>query len=122
MVLYGSRNARGVRYKSNFLLPYKPTYTICDKNNITENEDANVQYGSVLIAMTEAVTNAIIHGNKSDSTKQVEITHSIVDNKLVFTVKDEGHGFVKKENQIKAYGDILKFLDKHLKKEEDVKG
>jgi dipeptidyl aminopeptidase/acylaminoacyl peptidase len=28
---------------------------------------------------------------------------------------DEGHGFVKKENNIKAYESILKFLDKHLK-------
>jgi dipeptidyl aminopeptidase/acylaminoacyl peptidase len=34
---------------------------------------------------------------------------------------DEGHGFVKKENQIKAAGETLKFLDKYLKKEE-VKG
>jgi dipeptidyl aminopeptidase/acylaminoacyl peptidase len=31
---------------------------------------------------------------------------------------DEGHGFVKKENRIEAYGKILKFLDKYLKKEE----
>lgn len=30
---------------------------------------------------------------------------------------DEGHGFVKKENQIESYSRILKFLDKHLKKE-----
>ncbi|WP_024770910.1 S9 family peptidase [Aquimarina macrocephali] len=29
--------------------------------------------------------------------------------------EDEGHGFVKKENQIEAYGRILKFLDKYLK-------
>jgi dipeptidyl aminopeptidase/acylaminoacyl peptidase len=28
---------------------------------------------------------------------------------------DEGHGFVKKENEIRGYGDILKFLDQHLK-------
>lgn len=28
---------------------------------------------------------------------------------------DEGHGFTKKENQIRAYGEILKFLDTHLK-------
>jgi dipeptidyl aminopeptidase/acylaminoacyl peptidase len=28
---------------------------------------------------------------------------------------DEGHGFIKKENEIKGYGDILKFLDTHLK-------
>ncbi len=29
---------------------------------------------------------------------------------------DEGHGFVKKENEIKGYGAVLEFLDKHLKK------
>ena len=28
---------------------------------------------------------------------------------------DEGHGFVKKENEIKAYSQILEFLDKYLK-------
>ena len=28
---------------------------------------------------------------------------------------DEGHGFIKKENQIKAYGQILNFLDTYLK-------
>lgn len=32
--------------------------------------------------------------------------------------EDEGHGFVKKENQIIAYGNILKFLDTYLKKTE----
>jgi dipeptidyl aminopeptidase/acylaminoacyl peptidase len=32
--------------------------------------------------------------------------------------EDEGHGFVKKENEIKGYGQILTFLDKHLKGEQ----
>ena len=32
--------------------------------------------------------------------------------------EDEGHGFVKKENQIEAYGRVLKFLDTYLKKSE----
>ncbi len=31
--------------------------------------------------------------------------------------EDEGHGFVKKENEIEAYGGILKFLDHYLKGE-----
>lgn len=31
--------------------------------------------------------------------------------------EDEGHGFVKKENQIKAYSEVLEFLDIHLKKD-----
>ncbi len=30
---------------------------------------------------------------------------------------DEGHGFVKKENEIKGYGQVLAFLDKYLKDE-----
>ena len=34
--------------------------------------------------------------------------------------EDEGHGFVKKENQIEAYSKILTFLDEYLKK--DIKG
>jgi dipeptidyl aminopeptidase/acylaminoacyl peptidase len=31
--------------------------------------------------------------------------------------EDEGHGFVKKENQIESYSRILKFLDNYLKNE-----
>lgn len=31
--------------------------------------------------------------------------------------EDEGHGFVKKENQIKAYSKVLEFLDAYLKKD-----
>lgn len=30
---------------------------------------------------------------------------------------DEGHGFMKKENEINGYGQVLEFLDKYLKKE-----
>ncbi len=36
--------------------------------------------------------------------------------------EDEGHGFRKKDNQIEAYGKILNFLDKYLKKKEEIKG
>lgn len=35
---------------------------------------------------------------------------------------DEGHGFVKKKNQIKANSEIIKFLDTHLKGEGPEKG
>lgn len=34
--------------------------------------------------------------------------------------EDEGHGFVKKENQIKAYSKVLEFLDIYLKKDKGV--
>lgn len=51
-------------------------------------------YGELLIAMTEAVNNAIVHGNKLDSSKQVTITFDVPDEKnLRFVVEDEGPGF-----------------------------
>lgn len=39
--------------------------------------------------------------------------NNVVAEYIVFP--DEGHGFVKKENEIKGYGDILKFLDRYLR-------
>jgi serine/threonine-protein kinase RsbW len=51
-------------------------------------------YGELLIAMTEAVNNAIVHGNKLDASKQVIITFDIIDEKIMrFIVEDEGPGF-----------------------------
>lgn len=50
-------------------------------------------YGDVLIAMTEAVNNAIVHGNKMDITKQVLVEYEIQDKDLFFRVHDEGPGF-----------------------------
>ena len=34
--------------------------------------------------------------------------------------EDEGHGFVKKKNQVEAYSSIVKFLDNYLKEEENI--
>jgi dipeptidyl aminopeptidase/acylaminoacyl peptidase len=31
---------------------------------------------------------------------------------------DEGHGFIKKENEIKGYTRVIEFLDRYLKGEE----
>jgi serine/threonine-protein kinase RsbW len=51
-------------------------------------------YGELLIAMTEAVNNAIVHGNKLDPSKQVKVTFDIIEDKTVrFTIEDEGPGF-----------------------------
>lgn len=50
-------------------------------------------YGELLIAMTEAVNNAIVHGNKMDMSKQVLVTFNIEGNEMVFRVEDEGPGF-----------------------------
>jgi serine/threonine-protein kinase RsbW len=50
-------------------------------------------YGNVLIAVTEAVNNAIDHGNKKDLTKFVVLTVGTTENSLCFSIEDEGLGF-----------------------------
>ena len=54
-------------------------------------------YGKILVTTMEAVNNAIVHGNKCDESKSVEIHISFKDRILKITVKDEGQGFVPKE-------------------------
>ncbi len=50
-------------------------------------------YGNIMIAITESVNNAIIHGNSGDKTKNVELRCAMEDNVAVFYVTDEGDGF-----------------------------
>jgi serine/threonine-protein kinase RsbW len=47
----------------------------------------------LLLSVTEATTNAIIHANKSDLSKLVKIDVRVENRKLIITVKDEGPGF-----------------------------
>ena len=50
-------------------------------------------YGNILIALSEAVNNAIIHGNKNIVDKEALVEASLTDNLLIFTVTDQGVGF-----------------------------
>lgn len=54
------------------------------------NEDA---YGNILIAVTEAVNNAVIHGNCFNTDLNVDIDVFNIDDRLCFSVKDHGKGF-----------------------------
>lgn len=50
-------------------------------------------YGNIMIAVTEAVNNAIIHGNRNDKDKNVHLELDVTDNQISFTIEDEGKGF-----------------------------
>lgn len=50
-------------------------------------------YGNILIATIEAANNAILHGNKLDENKKVNIKFRIEDKFLKVIVKDQGTGF-----------------------------
>lgn len=51
------------------------------------------KYGEILVSLTEAVANAIIHGNCNDETKTVEVECRTKQNEVAFRVSDEGCGF-----------------------------
>ncbi len=62
--------------------------TICEQHSISEDH-----YGNILVALTEAVNNAIQHGNQLNPEKDVEITYTTEQDKLTFFVRDFGTGF-----------------------------
>lgn len=53
---------------------------------------------SVPLAVDEAVSNAIIHGNRRDARKQVEVEGQIDAKALRLKVRDEGDGFQRNES------------------------
>lgn len=51
-------------------------------------------YANVLTCLSEAVLNAIIHGNREDPDKTVYVNLEVIEDKrLIFTISDEGDGF-----------------------------
>lgn len=85
-------------------------------------------YGNIMIAITEAVNNAIKHGNRSDSSKNVSLSLSLEERLIKFRVQDEGPGFdyenlpdpTSPENLEKPGGRGI-FLMKHLSDEVEFK-
>lgn len=51
------------------------------------------KHPDILVSLTEAVNNAIIHGNNKDKEKCVNIHFKETNNKLTFFITDQGKGF-----------------------------
>jgi len=79
--------------------------------------DENAAFG-IDMAVREAVTNAVLHGNKQDETKFVEVILKTSPSALEIRVHDQGHGFnpelvpdpTKDENLLKASGRGIFFM------------
>ncbi len=78
-------------------------------------------YGKVQVSIIEAVNNAILHGNKLDSDKDVTFFYEVKDSVMKFIITDQGDGFnfedvadpTTPENIEKPHGRGI-FLMKHL--------
>ena len=53
-----------------------------------------IQMHKMMVSLTEAVNNAIIHGNKSNPEKRVRVRCEVLPGWLAVFVEDEGKGFV----------------------------
>jgi serine/threonine-protein kinase RsbW len=74
----------------NLAIVEKYIEDVCVENNIGPDV-----FGNILITTTEAVNNAILHGNKKEESKYVEVSFNLdLDRKTItFKIRDEGKGF-----------------------------
>jgi serine/threonine-protein kinase RsbW len=80
-----------VRFSSkteNIAIVEKLIDEVCASFEIKEDH-----YGNILISLTEAVNNAIVHGNKLDPAKEVAVSYTTEGKTLRFFIEDEGAGF-----------------------------
>lgn len=100
----------------NVVIVEKLINDICASYQVSED-----YYGNILVAVTEAVNNAIHHGNKADPNKIVDVEFKASDKQLSFVIHDQGPGFdpttlpdpTNPENIEKPSGRGV-FLMKHL--------
>ena len=91
------------------------------KEEFEINDD---MYGNIMISVTECISNAIVHGNQSDSSKLVHLELQMEPGLLRCSIEDEGNGFdfnqlpdpTDPENLEKPVGRGI-FLMKHLSDE-----
>lgn len=62
--------------------------TLCSKLAVKSD-----YYGNILIALTEAVNNAMNHGNKMNPEKKVTLSYETNEKEIGFKIEDEGDGF-----------------------------
>jgi len=65
---------------------------LCEQMSIGEEK-----FGNILLAVTEAVNNAIEHGNKNNPEKTVQLSYKSSPEQVIFTVSDQGQGFDLKQ-------------------------
>lgn len=86
-----SENQRVISFPSkteNISVAERLVDDVCEEFSIREDF-----YGNILISLTEAVNNAMVHGNKLDPEKEVRVK-CIVDRPVLrFQIEDEGPGF-----------------------------
>jgi serine/threonine-protein kinase RsbW len=91
--------------KQIFRLALKSTYEESEKvpdyvSDIQKKASLNDdETSSLMLLLSEAVTNGIEHGNKFEPTKTIEIVIEVSEKSIISTVTDEGDGFDPKSTK-----------------------
>lgn len=88
MILAPDQKLRLPSKAENLILVERMVEDVCDIFSIGEEK-----YANIIISVTEAVNNAIIHGNKNNPGKNIDISFRSSPTDITFVVKDEGIGF-----------------------------
>ena len=81
--------------KSNTaLIPEATDFVLNILSSVSLNEEV---LNNLSLAISEALANAMVHGNKLDPNKNVVITVDIFDKKIELSIKDSGQGFKPEE-------------------------
>jgi serine/threonine-protein kinase RsbW len=72
----------------NIALVEKLIDDVCNEFSISED-----LYGNIIISITEAVNNAIKHGNQNNISIPTQVKCQILTDKITFVITDQGPGF-----------------------------
>ncbi len=101
------------------LLPDIEDYIMDTVSTLVISEEA---MNKLALSVAEAASNAIVHGNKSDISKSIEITIKVNAERIQLIFKDEGSGFnpesvpnpTTPENILKTHGRGLHIMHTFL--------
>ena len=62
--------------------------SLCERFNI-----GDTYYGNIMVALSEAMTNAIQHGNQNNPAKKITFSYTASPKEIRFSIEDEGPGF-----------------------------
>lgn len=88
MILAPDQKLRLPSKAENLILVERMVEDVCELFNVGEEK-----FGNIIVSVTEAVNNAIMHGNKSNPDKKVDIAFKSSPTDISFMVHDEGTGF-----------------------------
>ena len=88
---YNEESFKEVRIKSTFAAAKKPEdHILKDVDRCGYDEDSTF---AIKLALEEAMSNAVRHGNGGDATKHITVRYAVTRSQVIICVRDEGAGF-----------------------------